>query len=204
MPTNKKGKIVSIANDKNIEDATHMALLLRGDILPTTISEVAFVEEHANLTDEELPDNLVDPKDVLIKAKDRNKNGVKLSFKHHIRSTSDMEVQPDFSKLINLLRREKSLSIGELSNNAGIDEEEIVHIEKDEGYQPEPRTVYQLANYFDLEKKSLQELSGNVRVKAAGVHEGTIKYAAKSASVEKLSAEEHAALEKFIAHLSKR
>ena len=204
MSVKKKGNVVSIANERDIEEATYLALLLKGDILPTTRSEVAFVEEHANLSDEELPDNLVDPKDVLIKAKDRNKNGVKLSFRHHISNSSDMKAQHNFSKLINLLRREKSLSVGDLSEKAGIDEEEIVHIERDEGYQPEPRTVYQLANYFDLEKKSLQELSGNVRVKAEGVCEEAIKYAAKSASVEKLSIEEHAALEKFIAYLSKR
>lgn len=116
---------------------------------------------------------------------------------------SDTELNHAFSKLINLSRREMGLSIELLSKKAEIDEEEILHIERDEHYQPEPRSVFQLANFFKLEVESLQELAGNIHAKNAGVYEESIRFAAKSASVEKLSSEEHLALEKFVTYLSR-
>lgn len=116
----------------------------------------------------------------------------------------ETELKHEFSKLIHLLRRNKRLSVEQLSNEADIDIDKIIQIERDENYQAETRTVYQLANYFKLNAKALHKLAGNIHEKNSEMYEESIRFAAKSAPIDKLSPEEHAALEGFVAYLNRK
>ena len=111
---------------------------------------------------------------------------------------------PAFGKLINLWRREKGMRIDTLAEKARVDIAELIEIERNLNYVPEPRTVYQLAKILGLPSERLLELSGNLIARDTTLGQEAVRFAARSESVEKLSKEEHRALEEFVKYLSEK
>ena len=109
-----------------------------------------------------------------------------------------------FGRLINLWRRKKGLRIDELADKARIDIAELIAIEQDIHYTPEPRTVYQLAKILGLPGDRMLQLSGNTIVRDQTLGEEAIRFAARSESVEKLTKDEQRALEEFVKFLSEK
>jgi HTH-type transcriptional regulator, competence development regulator len=111
---------------------------------------------------------------------------------------------PAFGRLINLWRRKKGLRIDALAEKARIDVAELIEIERNLNYVPEPRTVYQLAKTLDLPSERMLELSGNLIVRDSSLGQEAVRFAARSESVEKLSKDEQRALEEFVKFLSEK
>jgi len=111
---------------------------------------------------------------------------------------------PAFGRLINLWRRKKGLRIESLAEKARIDVGELIEIERNLNYVPEPRTVYQLAKTLDLPSERMLELSGNLIARDSSLGEEAVRFAARSESVEKLSKDEQRALEEFVKFLSEK
>jgi Helix-turn-helix domain len=65
-----------------------------------------------------------------------------------------------FSTLIQLLRRERKLSIDALSKAARVSISEILGIEDNPHFEPKPRTIHQLATFFKLPVPILTTLAG--------------------------------------------
>ena len=107
-----------------------------------------------------------------------------------------------FGSLVEYLRRERGLSMEKFAEQAEVAMAEIMSIERDAHFRPEPRTVYQIAHTFKLSNKALLELSGNSRARDTKVHEQALRFAARSGgTVQNLSKDEQKALEEFIAYL---
>ncbi len=111
---------------------------------------------------------------------------------------------PGFGILINLWRRKKGLRIDVLADKARIEVAELIEIEKNLNYVPEPRTVYQLAKTLDLPSERMLELSGNLIMRDSSLGKEAVRFAAKAESVEKLSKDEQRALEEFVKFLSEK
>lgn len=110
-----------------------------------------------------------------------------------------------FSSLVEYMRRKQGLSMEKLAEEAEIDLAEVVSIERDAYYRPEPRTVFRLARMFNLPNKALLQLSGNAVASDNAVQQHALRFAARSGgSVQSLSREEQRALEEFVFFLSKR
>ena len=110
-----------------------------------------------------------------------------------------------FGSLVEYLRRKRGLSMEKLAEEASVAVAEIMSIERDAHFRPEPRTVFQLARTFELPNKALLQLSGNTTARDASMHEHALRFAARSGgSVQSLSKEEKRALEEFIAYLAKQ
>lgn len=109
-----------------------------------------------------------------------------------------------FGRFIQLMRRNNSLTAEQLADSADIDVEEIVSIEADLHYAPEPRTVYQLARAFSVPEKKLMQLAGLAHAQDPSFTEQAVRFAARSESLEKLNTEEKKALASFIALLSSK
>lgn len=107
-----------------------------------------------------------------------------------------------FGRFVQLVRREKGLTIEALASMADVDIEELVEIEEHANYKPEPRTVYQLANVFELPRANLLQVAGITAPRDPALCEEAVRFAARSESVEKLNSEERHALEAFVAVLS--
>lgn len=111
---------------------------------------------------------------------------------------------PAFGRLINLWRRKMGLRIDALADRARIDVAELIEIERNLNYVPEPRTVFQLAKTLEVPTERLLELSGNVVVRDPSLGEEAVRFAARSESVERLSKDEQRALEEFVKFLSEK
>lgn len=108
-----------------------------------------------------------------------------------------------FGRLIRLLRRKANLTIERLADETSVDLEELVSIEDDIHYSPDPRTVYQLANFFKLPRANLLQLAGLTTAKNGEIYEEAIRFAARSDTNAKLTREEQTALEAFVSVLGK-
>jgi transcriptional regulator with XRE-family HTH domain len=107
-----------------------------------------------------------------------------------------------FGRLINLCRRKRGWTVEDLAQAARVDVSEAIRIEHDASYVPGPRTVYQLSMALGLPRERMLQLSGNMIVRDRGLGEQAVKFAARSESVEKLSRQEHRALEEFVKYLN--
>src|ERR1700748_1820954 len=60
-----------------------------------------------------------------------------------------------FSRFVRLARRHRGLTVETLAERADVEIAELVTIEEDIKYKPDLRTVYQLANFFGVQRNSL-------------------------------------------------
>jgi transcriptional regulator with XRE-family HTH domain len=110
-----------------------------------------------------------------------------------------------FSRLIGLRRREQRLTVEQLAERADVELVELLDIEH--GTLPAPpdvRTVYKLATTLKLPEQPLMQLAGLAQPKDDTFGEAAVRFAARSEPVDKLSREEHQALEEFVKFLAKK
>ena len=105
-------------------------------------------------------------------------------------------------RLINMARRSAGLTLEQLAERADIDAREIFLIEEEAGAAPEPQVVSRLARALSLPTGKLHQLAGHVTVLDPGVSTAAYRFAARSASVQPLSADQEAALNEFVEALA--
>ena len=114
------------------------------------------------------------------------------------------ETRIAFGKFVNLMRRRRGYSMEQLAEAADLDASELLVIEDDVHYVPEPRTVFKLAQTFEVSQRRLMQLAGLAAANDAGFRQEAVRFAARSESVQKLTPEESSALEAFVAVLSEQ
>ena len=105
-------------------------------------------------------------------------------------------------RFINLMRRDQGLSIEALADKADIEIGELLSLENNASHLPDVRTLYQLSEVFGVSQEKLMGLSGLTHANDDDYVEEAVRYAAKSASVEVLTEDEHAILNGLISVLS--
>jgi transcriptional regulator with XRE-family HTH domain len=108
-----------------------------------------------------------------------------------------------FTRLLKLARRERNLTMEAFAQEAEINLAELVNIEHDEEYLPSRDTVSRIAQFLALPEGKLLALAGLAVVPDAGLSAAAARFAARSEPVQRLTREEHAALEEFVGFLSK-
>ncbi|MBN1909931.1 MAG: helix-turn-helix transcriptional regulator [Pirellulales bacterium] len=106
-----------------------------------------------------------------------------------------------FGTLIRFLRRDRRLKIEQLAANARVEVAELVKIELDPNYVPQPRSVHQLAAYFDLPQRALLKLSNVTMVHSTQLRDAAYRFAANASQISELSREERAAMTEFVEFL---
>lgn len=109
-----------------------------------------------------------------------------------------------FGCFVNLIRRGRGWPIEQLAEKADIEVGEIMSIEDDAHYFPEPRTVYQIANVFSVSQVRLMELSGLTKPKDIRFVNEAVRYAARSEPIKALSDAEQAALDGLISVINEK
>ncbi len=109
-----------------------------------------------------------------------------------------------FGRAVHLLRRQYRLTMERLAESARVELTELVAIENDPHFRPEPRTVSQLAHLFKIDVKAFQQLAGNAVMRDPRVREEAVRFAARAGSIERLSEIEAKAIEELIAVLGAR
>lgn len=114
------------------------------------------------------------------------------------------ETRIAFDKFVNLTHRRHCFSMKKLALVAKLDASELLAIEDDVDYVPEPRTLFKLVQTFEVSQCRLMQLSGLAAANDAGLRQEAARFAARSEAVQKLTLEESSALEAFVAVLSER
>lgn len=109
-----------------------------------------------------------------------------------------------FSTLIRLSRKERGLSVQQLAHDAGISVVEVISIEQDHDYRPKPRTIHQLAQFFEIAHGSLMMLANMTQVHDEAFLNETIRFAANAADFVNLGEHERQALHEYVHFLSKQ
>lgn len=109
-----------------------------------------------------------------------------------------------FGRFVHLMRRRRGLTLEKLAEDTDVEIAELVEIEDDTRHKPKLRTVYQLANYFQVPQIKLQQVAGLTVPRDSRLLEEAVRFAARSESVTALTPEESAALEAFVAVLSEQ
>jgi HTH-type transcriptional regulator, competence development regulator len=114
------------------------------------------------------------------------------------------ETSVAFSRFVQLARRSRGLTIEKLAEGADVDVAELLSIEENGQHKPELRTVYQLANYFGVQRANLLQVAGLTVPKDAHIISEAVRFAARSESVAELTPEERGALDAFVSVLSEQ
>jgi transcriptional regulator with XRE-family HTH domain len=109
-----------------------------------------------------------------------------------------------FSRFVRLARRSRGLSVETLAERADVEVGELLTIEENSQHKPELRTVYQLANFFGVQRTNLLQVAGLTAPKDSYLIDEAVRFAARSESVAALTAEERAALDAFVSVLSEQ
>jgi len=118
--------------------------------------------------------------------------------------TSVEDTHVAFGKFVNLMRRRRGLTIEQFATEMQIDAGEVLAIEEDVHYAPEPRTVYRFALSFKLPQERLMQIAGLAETRDPSLRSQAVRFAASADPVRHLSSEETSALEAFVEVLSER
>lgn len=99
-----------------------------------------------------------------------------------------------FRTFMQFLRRERGLTLDELSREADLPREELAALEQQEGFYPEPRTVHRLSRFYGFSSAKLAALAGTAAQPIDEVREPVQHFAEMSENFSKLSEEERRAL----------
>ena len=107
-----------------------------------------------------------------------------------------------FGALVQLLRRERKLTVDQLASAVQVGTPELISIELDPKYIPKPRTVFQISKYFGLPDRPLMKLANVTTTHNDRLRDAAVRFAASSSKVMELSREERAALAEFVQFLA--
>ncbi|HEY5553196.1 MAG TPA: hypothetical protein VIK52_14985 [Opitutaceae bacterium] len=115
-------------------------------------------------------------------------------------SADVQDLHRGLGSLIKMLRRRDCVSVDQLAKQARVAADELRRIELNAALEPNPRTIYQLEQYFKLPPRSLVMLSGAVRADS-DVRAEAVRFAASSENIAELSQEERKLLNRFVKFL---
>jgi hypothetical protein len=107
-----------------------------------------------------------------------------------------------FGALVQLLRRDRKLTVDQLASAVQVGTPELISIELDPKYIPKPRTVFQISKYFGLPDRPLMKLANVTTTHNDRLRDAAVRFAASSSKVMELSREERAALAEFVQFLA--
>ena len=103
-----------------------------------------------------------------------------------------------FGRLLELLRRDAGLSLSQLASKIGVEEDDLARCESVSRYDPLPRTVYQISQFFKLEPSRLAALANAERIGDSNFAEAAVRFAARSHLVPGLTKQEREDLDDFL------
>jgi transcriptional regulator with XRE-family HTH domain len=109
-----------------------------------------------------------------------------------------------FSRFVQLARRSRGLTVESLAERADVEMAELVSIEENSQHKPDLRTVYQLANFFDVQRSNLLQVAGLTAPRDSHIMNEAMRFAARSEPVAALTPEERSAFEAFVSVLSEQ
>ncbi len=169
----------------------------------------------ADLSQSELAELIGSTQSVISRLEDADYEGHSLSMLSRIAkalnqkltvlmATDDPEIgtlRYVFRVVLQDLRRAHGLTINELARQADIDRDEVIAMERIDGYRPTPLTLHRISTFYGIPDRQLAALAGAVREVPDAVRQHASRFAAQSESFAKLTKEEKKELDKFVKFL---
>lgn len=110
--------------------------------------------------------------------------------------------QMALARLIEFWRRDQGWTVEKLAQEADVELEELLVIERGIDALPRPRTIFQLAKLTQVPVERMMELAGLAVPTDSMTRIAAVRFAAQSESMDKLTPQEQAALQDIIQSLS--
>ena len=119
------------------------------------------------------------------------------------RMAAESREQVVLGKLLRQLRRRDNMELARLAREVRVSEDELRAIEEDRDFVPKPRTIHQLAVYYEIPPRALLKLSAAAKKRDPELDEEAVRFAASSDELSKLTKDEQKRLNDFVKYLSK-
>lgn len=171
----------------------------------------------ADISQKELADLIGTTQSVISRLEDADYEGHSLSMLNRIAKALNQRVtvtmvakEPElgtlqyaFQMVMQSIRKAKGLTVNELAKRTGIDRNEVVAMERNNGYRPTPLTLHKLSQFYGIPHKRLAALAGAFGGSPPEIISSASKFAAQSETFAKLTDEEKKALDEFMSILKK-
>ena len=117
---------------------------------------------------------------------------------------SELQASFAFGQFVNLMRRQRRLTLEQMADDVHVDLPELIAIERNPHHTPHLRTAYQLAKYFDLLLPRVLQLAGLAAPNEPRPFNDAVPFAANSDPSAELTEEERAVLDAFISVLNEQ
>lgn len=206
----------SVLRRRYVGDDHARAALIERERVNAEVAQMIYDRRtKAGLTQKELADLVGTKQSVISRLEDADYEGHSLTMLQRIADALDQHLSvqmkpadPDaevirfaFREIMRALRKRKGLTVDELAEKIGASRDEIVAIERQEGYQPRPLLLYQLSQFYGVPQQKLAELAGAITEVEPALREQASRFAAQSDSFAKLTAEERRTLDEFVKFL---
>jgi transcriptional regulator with XRE-family HTH domain len=219
MKKNRKTiNAIEILNDRYIKNDPDRRASLEVERINAEVAQTIYdLRQEKGLSQQGLADLIGTTQSVISRLEDANYEGHSLTMLSRIakalNKSLEVKMSPRDSNIVNTryvfqevlkgLRREKGLRVDELAKKADISRDEILAMERDDSYKPEPRTLYKLSQLFEISQRKLAVLAGVINNLSDPVITEASNFAAKSESFANLTDGEKRTLDEFIKFLRK-
>ncbi len=169
------------------------------------------------MSQKELADLIGTTQSVISRLEDADYEGHSLSMLNRIAKSMNQKLtvvitakEPEvgtlqyvFRAVLKNMRRAKGLTVNQLAQRIEVDHNEIIAMERKEGYRPTPLTLEKLSRFYGISHKRLATLAGAFGESPPDIVESASRFAAQSESFVKLTREEQKALDEFMKVLKK-
>jgi transcriptional regulator with XRE-family HTH domain len=211
-PTNA----VEVLHRRYIEDDPERQASLEAERVNARVARMIYDQrKNLGLTQKELADLVGTTQSVISRLEDADYEGHSLAMlnriaqavKHRL-SVRMASEDPDvdtvryvFREVIKGLRLKRGLTVDQFVRKSGIDRREVIDMERNVDYRPTPLTLYKLSKFYGIPQRRLAILAGAITNIPKDIREEASKFAAKSESFSKLTAEEKRTLDDFVKFL---
>lgn len=212
----KKSSAVGILHRRYIKDSPERLASLEAERLNIRVAKALYdMRKGEELSQSDLAKRVGTTQSVISRLEDAEYEGHSLSMLQKIaealgheisvnfvaKDKTKSEVRHAFHIFLRMIRKAKKLTVEQLAHKAEIDIEEIVFLENDETYRPDPLTLHRLSKFYDIPERKLLVLAGAVRDVPEMVREQASRFAAHSDGIGDLTREEKEALDEFMCFL---
>jgi transcriptional regulator with XRE-family HTH domain len=197
------------------DDAERKASLQTERINAEVARMVCELRQDAGLTQKELAQLIGTTQSVISRLEDADYEGHSLSMLSRIAKKLNhrlnVRMVPEnfenetmnyaFRELLRGLRKKTGMKIDEFASKSGIDQEEVLRMERNGCYRPTPLALHKLSKFYGIPQRRLAVLAGAVRNVPAELEQEVSRFAAQSESFAKLTPEEQQILDEFVKFL---
>jgi transcriptional regulator with XRE-family HTH domain len=217
MNTRKENSnAVKILHRRYVKDDPERVASLREERINAQVAQLIHdLRTQVQLSQKELAELIGTAQSVISRLEDADYDGHSLTMLNRIATAlnqrlmvtmsaadpSSGTVRYAFHLVLWNLRRDKRLTIDELSHRTEVDRDELLALERDPQSRPTPLTLHKLSEFYGVSPRRMAALAGAVREIPEDVRDRATRYAARSETFAKLTREEKKALDEFMAFL---